>query len=482
MRRRIAIAAVLALVAAIGLAAAPPAHKRLANGLEVFAMENHAVPLATVCLVFRGAASAQTPETAGLFHLYEHMLFDGNEKYPTQAAFMAALKRMGVTGWNGGTGTEYINYYVTLPSDKLAEGLEFWSWAVKRPVFDPEKLSREKEVVINEIKGYHVDPEQVAQNALESRIFPDYPWRKNIDGPAQVVASATIEQLEAMRDGFYIPSNAALLVGGDVDASEVFALAEKHYGDWKGGPAPVYAEPPHGPFPEGVALVYPDDNYYGGVAAASFRWRGPDVLRQTKDTYASDVLLFLLSSPVGKFKNALMEAGLGLYDPEYIGFGYPTARDGGNYQFAAFFLLGPDASSIIERTEALREAIDAQFGLIARDPAAYFGEAELEKAKTKLIDQNLLSEEVASRFVTGTLTFWWAVAGADYYFDYEKDCAAVSWADISDLIERYFIGERSASMLRLRADAYAAAPGAAESAEELGYTEIGPDSAFWWQL
>jgi len=482
MKRRIAIAAVLALASAIGLAAAPPAHKRLANGLEVFAVENHAVPLATVCLVFRGAASAQTPETAGLFHLYEHMLFDGNEKYPTQAAFMAALKKMGVTGWNGGTGTEYINYYVTLPSERLAEGLDFWSWAVKKPVFEPEKLKREKEVVINEIRGYHADPEEIAQNALESRLFPEHPWRKNIDGPESVVAGATIRQLEAMRDGFYIPSNAALLVGGDVKASEVFALAEKYYGDWPSAASPVFGEPPHGAFPKGVALVYPDDNYYGGVASAGFRWRGPDVLRQAKDTYASDILLFLLSSPVGRFKTALMDAGLGLYDPEYIGFGYPTARDGGNYQFAAFLLLGPDASDILERTEALREAVDAEFGLIAKDPAAYFGEAELTKAKTKLIDQNLLSEEVASLFVTGALTFWWSVAGADYYFDYEKDCQAVSWADISSLVERYFIGAGSASMVRLRADAYAASPLAAESAAELGYSEIGPDNAFWWQL
>ncbi len=127
MKRRIVISVFLALVAALALAAAPPAHKTLANGLEVFAVENNAVPLATVCLVFRGGASAQAPDTAGLFHLYEHMLFDGNEKYPSQAAFMAALNKMGVTGWNGGTGTEYINYYITLPSDKLAEGLEFWS-------------------------------------------------------------------------------------------------------------------------------------------------------------------------------------------------------------------------------------------------------------------------------------------------------------------------------------------------------------------
>jgi zinc protease len=478
MKRRIVFVVALIVFYLIAAAAAPITHKKLANGLEVFAVENHAVPLATVCLVFRGGASAQTPETAGLFHLYEHMLFDGNEKYPTQAAFMAALNKMGVTNWNGGTGTEYINYYITVPSEKLGEGLEFWSWAVKKPVFNSDKLEREKQVVLNEIKGYHSNPDNIAQDALESRIFNTYPWRKNIDGPESVVAAATIQQLIAMRDSYYTPTNAALLVGGDVNADEVFALAQKFYGDWKAGPAPVIGEPPHGALPKGVSLVYPDDNFYRGVASVHFRWRGPDVQRQTKDTYTSDVLLFLLSSPVGKFKTALMDSGIGLYDPEYIAFNYPTSRDGGTYQFSTFVLLGQNPADILDRSESLRAFLRSEFTQIARDPAAYFGEAELEKAKTKLIDQNLLSEEVASSFVTGVLTFWWSVAGADYYFDYEKNCSKVSWADISDLIRRYLETSDSACMVRLRSDAYTSVR---KRASELGYTEVGADNAFWWQ-
>jgi len=481
MTRRLAIFAALALFVSIGATAAPIAHKTLANGLEVFAVENHAVPIATVCVVFRGGASAQTPRTSGLFHLYEHMLFDGNEKYPTQAAFMAALNKMGVTNWNGGTGTEYIDYFITVPSSKLGEGVEFWSWAVKKPVFDPDKLEREKQVVLNEIKGYHADPDNIAQDALESRMFPKYPERKNIDGPEANIAAATIDQLEAMRDSYYIPRNAALLVGGDVKASEVFALAEKWLGDWSGGPAPKFGEPSHGGLPEGIALVYPDDNYYQGVAGTYFRWRGPDVLERTADTYASDVFFYLLSSPVGRFKTALMDAGLDLYDPEYISFGYPTARDGGNYQFSTFLLLEKGADDVLDRAEALRALIVDQLALIARDPRAYFGDAELEKAKAKLIDQNLLAEEVASSFVTGTLTFWWSVASTDYYLDYEKNCRRVSWADISRLIGRYFGAAPSASEVRMMADAYALSPAIAERAEALGYVEVGPDNAFWWQ-
>jgi zinc protease len=461
-----------------------PPHKTLANGLEVFVVENHAVPLATVCVAVRGAASAQTPENAGLFHLYEHMLFDGNEKYPTQAAFMAAIKRLGVANWNGETGNQYINYFITVPSDKLADSVEFWSWAIKKPVFNEDKLGREKQVVINEIRGYHTDPDQIAGNALESRMFSKYPWRKNIDGPEDNVQNATIAQLEAIRDQYYIPRNAALLVGGDVDAAKVFALAERFFGDWKGGSAPVIGEPPQGPIPEGIALVYPDASYYQGVAQTQIRWRGPDVLAQTKDSYTSDVFLFLLSSPVGRFKSDLMKSGLGLYDPEYIGFNYPTARDGGDYEFSAYLVAqeGAKQGNILDRAEELRKFLKDEFALIAKDPAAYFGADELGKAKEKLIDQNLLAEEVALSFVTGSLTFWWSVATTDYYFGYEKNSRKVGWADISALIRRYLSpSSPSAIEVRMRSDAYASDSRAAEREKALGYTEVGPDNAFWWQ-
>ena len=460
-----------------------PPHETLANGLEVIVVENDAVPLATVCVAFRGGASAQVPETAGLFHLYEHMLFDGNEKYPAQADFIAALNRLGVSNWNGATGTEYINYYITLPSEKLAGGIEFWSWAIKRPVFDEGKLEREKQVVINEIRGYHTDPNHIADEGLESRMFADFPWRKNIDGPEETIRGATIRQLEDIRAKYYIPRNTALLVGGAVSAKEVFALAEKYFGDWKGGPAPVIGDPPHGELPAGIALVYPDEDYYQGLAQAQFRWRGPDVLRQTADSYAADVFTLLLSSPVGRFKADLMKSGLGLYDPEAIGFSYPTSRDGGAFAFSAYLVAkeGAKEGNILDRAQALRKFLVSELAEIARDPAAYFGAEALGKAKEKLIDQNLLSEEVAQSFVTASLTFWWSVATTDYFFGYEDNCRKVSWTDISRLLSRYLIDAPSAALVRIRADAYASDPAAAEREKALGYAEIGPDNAFWWQ-
>lgn len=463
------------------------AHEVLPNGLEVFVVEDHSVPLVTICVAFRGGASAQTPETAGLFHLYEHMLFAGNAKFPTKEAFNAALNSMGTTAWNGATGSEFINYHITVPSDRLSEGVDFWAQAVRDPIFDPSVLDNEKQVVLNEIKGYHNDPAQIASNALQSRMFADFPWRKNVDGPERNIESATVATLRAIQASYYIPSNMALMIGGDCDPAEVFSLANRYFGDWKAGPAPVIGEPPHGPIPANIRLIAVEDLFYRGLSQIQFRWRGPDVLRQTSDTYTSDVLLFLLSSPVGRFKSSIMEKVDGLYDAEYIDFSYPTARDGGNYIFSTYMLIDKPAveGAILDRIEALRQAVLDEFALIAADPEAYFGANELEKAKTKLIDQNIYAMESAQSFVTDTLTFWWSTATAGYFFSYEDNCRKVKWGDIADLLSRYITGSETppacATLARIRVSTFGTDSRMGSKMQEYGYEKVSADNAFWWQ-
>jgi zinc protease len=484
----------VALVLSIGLSAALPAaqpatgdpaayvkHSVLANGLELFVNQNRAVPLATIMVSFRCGAITQAPTTAGLFHLYEHMMFAGNSAYRSQTEFMAALNRMGVANWNGGTSGEYVNYYITVPSDKLAEGLAFWAAAVRDPLFDPVTFEKEKQVVTNEIRGYHTDPSDIFANAAGKAAFPAYPWRKDISGSEANIANATLQMMRQIQSTWYIPNNAAVMVGGDVDAQAVRPLVEKHFGSWAKGATPPAVAPAHPGYARDVRLVYPDPTFYNGVGFTMITWRGPDVLVQTKDTYVSDVLLFLMSSPVGRFKQTIFRKVPGLYDAEHIGFGYPTQRDGGQYIFSTFFLYDPrQPADLLARQEALRAAVSDELKTVAADPAAYFGAAELELAKTKLADQNLMSMETAGS-VLGNLNFWWTTATTDYFFSYEKNCRQVGFDDISRLISTWILDKPSVTALRVRQDRLAADPTLSEQQKNFGYETVSADTAYWWQ-
>ena len=457
-------------------------HQVLGNGLELFVNSNHAVPLAMIMVSFRCGAITQTPQTAGLFHLYEHLMFDGNSTYRTQTEFMAALNRLGVANWNGGTSNEYVNYYITVPSDKLAEGLAFWAAAIREPLFDPDQFQNEKQVVINEIRGYHTDPGDIFGNAAERRAFAAYPWRKDVSGPEKNIANATLAMIRQIQASYYIPNNAALMIGGDVDPSAVLPLVEQYFGSWKKGATPPAIAPVHPGYATSVKLVYPDPTFYNGLGLTQITWRGPDVLAQTKDTYVADVLLFLMSSPVGRFKQALLDKLPDLYDEEHISFGYPTQRDGGQFIFGTLFTYDPKQPlDLLARQEALRTAVLAELKQIAADPAAYFGAAELELAKTKLSDQNLMGMETAAS-VLNNLNFWWATATTDYFFGYEKNCRAVSFDDIAKLIKIWILDQPAITAVRIRQDQFAADKTAAAQQKSLGYETISADNAYWWQL
>src|SRR5438034_8702829 len=92
--------------------------KVLANGLEVIVVENHGVPLATIEVDVKNGSFTQSPEYAGLAHMYEHMFFRANSKFPNPEAYVDRAGDLGAV-FNGTTAEERVNYYLTVPSDSM---------------------------------------------------------------------------------------------------------------------------------------------------------------------------------------------------------------------------------------------------------------------------------------------------------------------------------------------------------------------------
>jgi zinc protease len=86
-------------------------------------VENHGVPLATVEIDVKNGSFTQTPEYAGLAHMYEHMFFKANEHLPEPDQFIDRAAELGAV-FNGRTDEERVAYYMTLPADSLAGGMK----------------------------------------------------------------------------------------------------------------------------------------------------------------------------------------------------------------------------------------------------------------------------------------------------------------------------------------------------------------------
>ena len=207
-----------ALVVALGLSLSAPANAQradlekiikrmvLPNGLEVVAVQNQGVPLVTLELVVRNGAFTQTPEYAGLAHLYEHMFFRANDRYPDPDETINRASEMGAV-FNASTREELVNYYLTLSSDSVAAGMEFLAAALLTPKFLPGELEREREVVIGEYDQQESSPFFRFDQEMGRRLWTTQFSRKNTIGDRDVIRGTTPAKMRAIKDLYYLPNN-----------------------------------------------------------------------------------------------------------------------------------------------------------------------------------------------------------------------------------------------------------------------------------
>jgi zinc protease len=398
--------------------------KVLANGLEVIVVENHGVPLATIEIDVKNGSFTQTPEYEGLAHMYEHMFFKANSKYAEPNQFWDRASDLGAV-FNGTTDVERVNYYMTVPSEKLADAVQLLASAIRTPLFRRDELERERQVVIGEYDRNESSPFFALNREMDKKLFPGNYSRKNTIGDRQIVLTTTPEKMRIIQKKYYVPNNSVLIVAGDVNPATVFELAQRELGSWSQGPDPFLTDPipPIPPLQksEGVIVEAP-------VSAVSVlvQWQGPSVGEDPKSTYAADVFSDVLNDPRSQFQQRLVDSGLW----QAAGVNYWTLNH-----------TGPITISGQTSPEQLREALAALYAEIAKfDTPGYFGADELEDVKAHRAVTSAFDRERASGFAH-TLGFWWSVASLEYYMGYVDYMAQQTIDDLRAYARRYIVGK-----------------------------------------
>ncbi|HEY9595935.1 MAG TPA: insulinase family protein, partial [Spirochaetia bacterium] len=329
---------------------------------------------------------------------------------------------------------------------------------------------------VSEILGYLNDPRNVLVSALEKALFWKYPWRKDVSGSEALVRAATVKDLQAIRDAWYVPNNAALFIGGDVDPRAVRAAVEKSFGDWPKAADPWASPPPpqEAP-PRDVLLAFPDEQVSPGVVAVTLRYRGPDVTRDPTATWAADVWGSLLSDPNGRFVTEMARRVPGLYRKDYMSASYRTQRDGGYISFSTLLLLQKGRDTF-GRAVLLKKAFANLCANMAAD-RSYFTKHDFEVLVRQLSDQRIWERETVDGFLD-QLSFWWATAGIDYYNGYDEALAKVGSPEIATFLQGWVLGKTSVLAVRMNPDDFAKEK---RSAERQGWTVVSADNAYWWK-
>ncbi len=213
--------------------------------------ETHLAPVVEVQICAAVGSADERPAEAGLAHFHEHMLFKGTER---RGVGEVAGDVEGAGGRiNAYTSFDLTVYHATLPSDRLAVGLDVLADAVIHSAFDPDEIAREQEVVLEEIRRSEDSPLQVLGNALFAEAYRTHPYRAPILGSAESVARFDRARVRAFFERWYTPEHLVVIAAGDLEVPRFLEEVRAVFGGLVAGGA--RRERPAEPAQDGLRSV-----------------------------------------------------------------------------------------------------------------------------------------------------------------------------------------------------------------------------------
>ena len=219
-------------MALFGAAQAAPQESQeftLSNGMTLIVKPDHRAPTAVHMLWVRVGSMDEVDGTSGVAHVLEHMLFKGT---PTVKAgdFSRRVAALGGRE-NAFTNKDYTGYYQQIPVARLGEVMPLEADRFANNQWSDEDFRKELEVVKEERRLRTEDnPHARLFEAMSATAFQTSPYRRPVVGWMSDLEAMVPDDARAFYRRWYTPTNAALVVAGDVDPQAVRALAEKTYG------------------------------------------------------------------------------------------------------------------------------------------------------------------------------------------------------------------------------------------------------------
>jgi zinc protease len=218
----------------------------LPNGLRVRILADRLVPVVSYYTFFQVGSRNERPGLTGISHLFEHMMFNGSERFGPKE-FDRVLEAHGGAS-NAYTSNDLTAYHDDFATEALPVVLDLESDRMRALRITEEGLAQERSVVMEErrlrTENSHFG---LLEEQLESLVYQAHPYRWPVIGWMDDIARISRADCLDYFGAYYAPGNAAIYVCGDVDPDDLLARIEAAYGAIPAGvppPPPVKGEPP----------------------------------------------------------------------------------------------------------------------------------------------------------------------------------------------------------------------------------------------
>lgn len=261
---------------------------KLENGLHVIVHEDHTVQIAVMNLLYDVGSRDEREEKTGFAHLFEHLMFGGSVNVPN---YDEPLQRVGGEN-NAFTSTDITNYYITLPAANIETAFWLESDRMLSLSFDPKVLDVQRKVVIEEFKQrYYNQPYGNVWLKLRPLAYEKHPYKwATIGKEISHIENATDADVKEFFFKHYVPSNAVLVVAGNVTVDQVKELSKKWFEPIAAGQKPL-RKLEREPIQKIKRVLETKENVPANALYKAFHMSG----RFDEDYYAADLLSDILS-------------------------------------------------------------------------------------------------------------------------------------------------------------------------------------------
>jgi zinc protease len=390
------------------------------GGIEIWLVRDATVPLIAMEFAFRGGATQDPPDKAGVSNMTLDLLDEGAGELDARA-FHEALERKAIE-MNFQPGREYVRGTLRTLKENKEEAFNLLRLALTAPRFEASAVERIRAQIMSRLQRATTTPNDIASRTWWQTAFPGHPYSRQVIGSLESVPHITADDLRNYVRHIFARDTLKVAIVGDIDAATAGQLVDRTFGSLpaKSQRMPVPTANPQG---LGRRIVIDLD-----VPQSSVTFGGPGVARGNPDFMTAYIVNHILGG--GSFSSRLFQEVR-----EKRGLAYGIFDTLLWFDHAAV-LIGGTAVRADATAEAI-SVIEDQVRLMAKDGPT---EQEIAKAKTYLKGSFALALDTSTKIASQLITMQLDNLGVDYIDRRSALIDAVTVADAKRVAKRMLEG------------------------------------------
>lgn len=199
---------------------------RLPNGLTVIHQEM-ATPAVVVDVWVRAGARYEPAEWSGMAHFLEHMVFKGTQRVQPGEFDWAIESQGGVT--NAATSHDYAHFFITVAAGALPQTLPYLADLLLCAAIPADEFVRERQVVLEEIRQAHDNPDWVGYQALCEMLYGDHAYGRAVLGKPEILEARSPEEMRRFHQAHYQPEMMTVAIAGGITQDHALDLVQQSF-------------------------------------------------------------------------------------------------------------------------------------------------------------------------------------------------------------------------------------------------------------